>query len=623
MNHAIFWRLVWKEYRMQRAFWISMVLLTFLIQMLQHAFSDVDRTSPTTVTWTYALALLFTALYAAGCGATIFSTERETGTYEFQRSIPVSWRQLFVAKGTFAVLSILAILTVLLFMADWIAQWNLPGERHAAILWALFGFAIIELLLWGMFYSLVMDQPLVAALLTMATVSIYVHIFATSAFLSPDRAPDQEWGYVRVLPLRIAIAMAVAFVDIWLARQWLRRGDAKLSFGGWRLLGSTGCSSASVADTGGQADISAAAAIASGGKPTKPSGEVLFRRLVWQQWRQSRRMLLVVAVAAIALVGIGMGLSGVPPFNYGEKPRLITILASLLAGLMGTFVFLGDQRHQRFLFFAEHGARPSYVWLSRQVVWFLPVLLLVGLLFPVFLMTNNNQHEVWDVVGHVGDHLTLANQLGIHIISIKCLGELLVCVPLAYAAGQFCSLFFKSGILAGVFGLGLAMALCAWTLLMRFLQINLLWSAAPLAVALLAATWLRTSSWIVHRNSLRAWIPIGAVVLLPVAAILAAVPQARIATVPIVGRLFPADDLTRGLTPEEQTTREMYQRAMDIVQPQAHSTDSGTQVTPDDNQPKPPQPATPPKLSAREIAWVKKQHQSDRRNDCSHAAAAG
>ena len=34
MNRSIFWRLLWKEYRLQRALWIAMAVLTAMLLWL-------------------------------------------------------------------------------------------------------------------------------------------------------------------------------------------------------------------------------------------------------------------------------------------------------------------------------------------------------------------------------------------------------------------------------------------------------------------------------------------------------------------------------------------------------------------------------------------------------------
>ena len=88
MNDAILWRLIWKEYRLQRAFFAAIVVLAIVVQVvgiLGAAFRGV----PLPVDWVYVIAAGSVALYALGCGATLFATEHESGTFEFQRYLPI------------------------------------------------------------------------------------------------------------------------------------------------------------------------------------------------------------------------------------------------------------------------------------------------------------------------------------------------------------------------------------------------------------------------------------------------------------------------------------------------------------------------------------------------------
>ncbi len=87
MTTAIFWRFLWKEYRVMRAFWISMACLAVLAQLALVTFPGLTHDS---AAWTFSFALIFPALYAVACGATMFAAEKEEGTYEFLRSLPVT-----------------------------------------------------------------------------------------------------------------------------------------------------------------------------------------------------------------------------------------------------------------------------------------------------------------------------------------------------------------------------------------------------------------------------------------------------------------------------------------------------------------------------------------------------
>ena len=118
MRTTVFRRLVWKEYRVQRAFWISMLALTLFSQLLllvSASFVHDSRWAPdgaARLTWLFGFALAFPAFYALGCGATLFATEHETGTYDFQKMLPVSAWRLAAGKLAFAVASTLGMLAV-------------------------------------------------------------------------------------------------------------------------------------------------------------------------------------------------------------------------------------------------------------------------------------------------------------------------------------------------------------------------------------------------------------------------------------------------------------------------------------------------------------------------------
>ena len=96
MSLSIFWRLFWKEYRLQRSLWIAMTVLTVMLQLLVAVYER--RLGSIGATTLYFIAVAFPALYALGCGATLFAGEREADTYEFQRSLPVRALSVFIGK---------------------------------------------------------------------------------------------------------------------------------------------------------------------------------------------------------------------------------------------------------------------------------------------------------------------------------------------------------------------------------------------------------------------------------------------------------------------------------------------------------------------------------------------
>ncbi len=89
MSAAALSRLVWKEFRILRSFWLALAALTVAGQVVVVA-SVRSVESVSTISTLFLLAVYGSALYSLVSGATLFATEHETGTYEFQRILPCS-----------------------------------------------------------------------------------------------------------------------------------------------------------------------------------------------------------------------------------------------------------------------------------------------------------------------------------------------------------------------------------------------------------------------------------------------------------------------------------------------------------------------------------------------------
>jgi len=675
MNASIFWRLVWKEYRLQRAFWISMAVLTVLVELLVLAFV---RPGPERITWLFAIGLGFPAFYALGCGATLFATEHEARTYEFQRSLPVSAMRLFGGKLAFALISIVAIIGLLWLLSAVMAGWRFPSPAEHLQLWGLWGMAAVELLLWGIFFSLLITRPLLAAILAATVASVTVQ--CTLGTISPSYYLEP---YLAAIPYRLAIAAVVAIADLWLGGCWWRDLDLVAGVGAglgrlgrflrqywalnalllsplvvllanwqsshtrhyaipawwwllcfaslevlvWAILYSLlvkrplnvaipfvavisfGIHAGLVKGTLLYLDVmplrAVVVAVVAGldvwlayrrrgettvrARPvarTLPAAEVprrtAFGRLLWQQWWQSVRMMAALSVLLVPLLLTVISLWGQRgPF---DELRVAAVAVLALAGvpLMGACVFLADQRGHGFRFFAERGIRPGHVWLSRHLVWMavlLPwtVLLLIVILLVLGPPAREPQHAVI-ILGILGYGFGLA--------------------ILAYAGGQLCSMFLRSGILAGFFSLALSSLLFGWAGLMWFLQVPWIWSVLPIPAALLAATWLRTPGWLLERNSLRAWLWPALALFLPGTAVLIAVPVYRVYEIPAVDPGFSPEEFARPATAEERETFEMYRTAgLTYVPISPRKLPSGT-----DEETAPPEPEA--ERAAREKAWI-------------------
>jgi hypothetical protein len=531
MTRSIFWRLVWKEYRLQRALWIAMAVLTTLLMGLVFvAFSPRDK--PQMLFW---LASGLPAFYCLGCGAMLFAGEHENETYEFQRGLPVGAGRVFAAKIAFALTSVVLMFVPLWLLAMHLSGWTLhptQGFSPLAVLLMLSLFGM-QLFLWATLFSLLTKHVLIAAILGVAATSVSVQILAE--WVKPGFSMDR---YALAMPYCAVLASLLALVDCWLGVGWFRP----------RRLSATRSDLPTVAST---------SAAASSDRFRRPDRGAMFCRLVWQHGRQSVAMILaVLAVILISVTVATVGywkwpryqsISNPISFYFGIVPSLAAI------PLLGLSAFLADQSRQGYRFLTDRGVPPKYIWLSRQFVLLLPVALVLPLLLSLaFLLAPSNASR---------DFISNASNI------VVAMGYVLGYVVIGATVGQLCSMFFSSGILAGVFGIVLTVLLAGWGWLMLFWQVDWLWSVLPIPLALLLASRLRTPNWLLQRNTLRAWLLPALVLAVPTVVILTAVPLYRIYQIPVVGPRFSTAEYPGPMTAEEKATRDLYLRAAQVYRP--------------------------------------------------------
>jgi len=580
-HRAIFWRLMWKEYRVQRAFWISLAVLAVLLMLLACASVSYPETR---VRWQFGIALVLPALFALGCGAMLFAAEREGGTYDFQRSLPIRPVQLLLGKGVFALTS-----TLLMFVITWLAAallgsltgftlgdaignlwaWairgRLPGLGSHYAPGAVSVFFALELFLWATLFSLLLRRPLTAAIVAVPAAAVTVEIMTWTV-----HSPDYFARYAAILPLRAMVAAVLALLDAGLCLRWLgehgatsaRRSLAEASSGQRPLPLRTNCGARVVA------------------------------RLIWENWRQSRGLLLALAALTVPLILVcvkcamyvraGESLESILPPQVDGMVAVLLALASF--PLVGAITFHGDQRGQSYQFLADRGVPPRLVWLGRQVPAWLATALLSVLISAIAVMLVTMLATQPKTPG--GEHFELAVKASVVVILFIAL--------LGLASGQFCSMLLRNGFLAAFFSLVLTGILALWSGLMWLWGMNWLWSILPIPLALLLATWLRAPHWLVDRNTLRAWAPVGLALAIPGVILFTAVPLFRAYEIPVVDPGFSPEQYARPLTAAKQATLDLYLDAQKRIVPLGDFYPKNSVRNWDRTGPLPPQ----------EIAWI-------------------
>ena len=220
MTRTVLGRLVWKEYRLLRGFWGGMLLLCLVGQLVALAVAEPMRTSQPIdpAQYLYLVAVALTAFYVLGCGATAFAGERDAGTYLLQRVLPVTPGRLLLGKLLYTGLSAL-----LLGVAAWVLAavlvslrgWH-PQDSHSAIA-LLGGVKAIELLAWGVFFSLLTSRPLRAVVLAALTTSVVSYPLSWMLSDIPEQSrgvfyfPSFLGDVSTILPRLIIAALVLAY----------------------------------------------------------------------------------------------------------------------------------------------------------------------------------------------------------------------------------------------------------------------------------------------------------------------------------------------------------------------------------------------------------------------------
>ncbi len=500
-------RLIWKEYRSLRWFWLAIVVLVVLMDWLVIRFGAPWSDTASMI---YNFALGAPVMFAIGAAGASFAAEKEEGTYEFLRASPATASQILFGKWLVIALATIGMAAVLWPMSNWFLG-GLRGSSPIVLndsltFWSL---GALEVIAWGTLFSLLIARPLFAVTMGMVASAAAAHVLSLTT-MENYRNVFEPQAYIHAAGLRTAVATLLLVIDAYLASRWLQRyvqkSRVEFTFKIHRAPGAAGAIPIQASSAFERQIILAEAML------RRRSRLVMLGRLLWQHWRQSGWLMIVLPLVGLPVAAFitGVGFDWLMWRTTGAAAGSgggFGICVLILTSLAGSMVFLSDKEQQRYRYFVEHNVPPRYVWLTRQVLW-LTVTSLIG--YVVICLG-----DIWWHTGTTGRRPTA-----------------LLIIATAYAAGQWMSMHVRSGILAGFFGLLLTTALLFWIGLMHWAGVDLTWSALPIPLVLMYATWLRAPDWISENRRWSARIRAAAVVLVPMCALLIAVPTYRVQQIP-------------------------------------------------------------------------------------------
>jgi len=534
MTDSIVWRLVWKEYRVLRGFWLCLAAFG----VLSFALTSMLDTDSVRAGALAGIVVMLPVFYLLGSIAVAFAAEREDGTDQVLQRLGASRGRLWLSKLGFDVVSALLLFSLLWLVAHSFFSFSSfqvrqPGGETvdptlSAIAW------MVGFLAWGVFFSLVCRRVLSAVCLTVAASSLTPLVSDVAiqfvARLLPE-APSPMFGDQIDWTFRLLVLPALLLIESYrITRLWA--DDRRYRLPRWIDVLWRAVSvrvrpvkamdrAAAVATAIGSAVAISRPLVRESVSPWRRE----FKPLAWLEWRTARW----VTLAVLSVLGCLLAFTQ-PRHTDDESHGLFMSLVVLAPAVFGLWSYTGEQKGHQFRWLTDQGLSPVQVWSIKHVVWLsaaIATMLAATVVAsangfrvaPVTLSAAGWQGVPWPrsfaesfeqffaAIAHLPVRIDPADRLRLIVPTLsesapRCL--LLVC--LSYTVGHFVSILIPRAITATFITLIAWAGMFVWWLAMNAMQIPLVGSVVRWLPTLLLATGLFVTDWMPDRRSWRVWL---------------------------------------------------------------------------------------------------------------------
>ena len=470
-----FHRMFWKEYRVHRALWLSCFLIGIASQLTLGfmALHPEIRSE-----FLLGAASFFPVMYAVGCGALLFASEREERTADWLTTLSIPPAPSLTAKFAFAVASVVALQTVLALFSLLL----LGGTSVENLRTMFLPFALV-VLIWSSLGSLLSQRVLMSVPLTFL-LGLVSHLLLLYVLVSWHQQSFQMNAPIVFIAVGM-LSFCVLVVDIWLGLRWCQGqyiDGSSLENVQFRLTDFWQSRSKPRTTT---------SRLTTRVEPEQAWYRT-WQRLVWQE--RNRESLHRVILATGVILGFFAAINGP---NYQSWPEIAVLLLIGLAALtpfsMGVLGFRSDANRSQSRFLAFRGISPASVWMAKQAVWmsravWLPIAIIaVALFFESLFVSGYGIGQL--PMKHVFSTFVSQPSLVIWIILVS------------YGCGQLAALLFQRTILAIAFGVMLNVVLMGWLGLTEVLSVpQWCFLGLPVLAMFLITLW-QMRPWLLEDNS--------------------------------------------------------------------------------------------------------------------------
>jgi hypothetical protein len=493
----MFARLWWKEYRVFGPVWLILVVAAGLLQWL---FLSVHSEDSRTGGLTFS-ALCWAVLYAFAAGSAALSGERESKTLGFLDALPVARVVLWLGKASFVLVSTFGTET-----RDPLEIYGYPELSR------LFGTVLFEAVAWGLLWSSLSKNPLLAGV--MGVLSVYASAAVISLLPGMDvTLAKNEFVPPAVVPARLGVALvALAVSGLVMA---------------WRPLGRS----------------SSRSRLAVPEAPTiRLRASSTGRSLIWQACREGWTTWVLIGL--VVLLGpFAVEMTASPSANLLGK--VLWLLASLVAGVsvFGTENASGSRR-----FLVQHGVAPATVWWQKLLVWGVAMGSIAGL-FLAFAWSMGRTPGLKEAE------------------SAKMLVAFSLALLNAFAVGVLCGMEITRRMTAALVGVIVLIAVLPIQLGLVLNEMVPSWAGFLVPLILVAASGAWSGDWLMEREGARPWLRLGIWLVVPMGLLFGSYVTYRAYGVPDVRPQFVGATVQAPAPPADQDAALAYEQAAALIRP--------------------------------------------------------
>ena len=532
-----------KEFRQNGAFAVAMVFMCLLFQVAYYEMGYFFSFPIQSDAFFY-IAIIVTALYAGGAAALAYSTEHADNTFLFLRKLPITQATIAVGKIGWVICGTLLVLFGNLLLT---APWGTFDYNVGCA----FGIVILEMLVWGIFWSTRCRSQVHALLATYTCASVMAFVMV-QLFVSSQYVSFVE-SYLEVVPHRLAALAVVAIFAGLGAFRWFRYETKSPLI--VRLM---------------------------------PDSFSLFRYprhvqspflgLIHHHLRHAS-LIYPLGIFCFALFSFGVLVSVFFPeivhnTEFMNVWRGMVAIGAIIC-VTGTVLFWAtifghDQQNDSYRYLSRLGIHEGKVWWSRM----LPAMFFYFSVLVCWLVLAGKEWYAASLdYNHTLGTYEFSNARWWDMCLSQVSGAFTVWLAPA-AVGAFISVSFRSQMVSLALTLGGICTLGAWAMLgYTLFGSNPGWTTLPICVALLVASRIRAAYWLREATSWRSrFIPLYPV-FATVLAVCVALPFVRVYSLPYVSwkqidAYFDQANIPMPRSPEKRKALIEYIAANNAVPPE-------------------------------------------------------